>query len=210
MNRTPAIIFDFGNVLASFDYARAGERLGTHLGLSGEDFLQRAREAGLPALLRDYESGRFDSDTFARSACDLVGLEIPIEEFSAAWADIFTLNPAVAELAAELKRRGYTLVLGSNTNEIHASHFRREFAEALAPFDALVLSHEVGHIKPSPEFYLTCARAANTEAKDCVFIDDLPENVEGARAAGLLGIIFFNVPALRDALLELGVEIGRS
>jgi putative hydrolase of the HAD superfamily len=205
--RRPALIFDFGNVLAFFDYTRACEVLGQRLGLSGPEFLERTRAAGFVPLLQRYESGEITSEEFSRSFCALIDHEIPHDEFAAAWADIFWLNEPVARIARALKDAGYTLLLGSNTNDLHASHFRREFAEALEPFDHLVLSYEVGHIKPSADFFHACARTAGVAPGDCVFIDDLPENVEGARGAGLTGLVFRDAASLVADLRRLGVEV---
>jgi putative hydrolase of the HAD superfamily len=204
----PALIFDFGNVVAHFDYRKACETLGRPLGLSGEVFLERARGLGFSPLVQEYESGRITAKAFSRAVCTLVGLEITHDAFAAAWADIFWPNEPIARVVADLKRRGYTLVLGSNTNDLHAAQFRRQFAETLTHFDRLVLSYEIGHIKPHAAFYHACAEAAGAPPAECVFIDDLPENVDGARAAGLEGIVFRDVPGLLDALSKLGVEVG--
>lgn len=206
----PALIFDFGNVVAHFDYTRSCAVLGRRLGISGEELLARARDAGLIPLLKRYESGQLRAEEFGLELCVLIGRgPVPHEEFAAAWVDIFWLNEDVARLVEQLDARGYTLVLGSNTNDLHATHFRRLFAETLAHFDRLVLSYEVGHVKPSPEFYLACAEAAGRAPGDCVFIDDLAENVEGARAAGLDAVLYDH-RRHEDLLAELrarGVEI---
>lgn len=206
--KTPALIFDFGNVVAFFDYTRIGAILGRSIGLSGEQFLSKIRGQGFTPLLQRYESGKLAAEEFGRAVCSLAGLEMSHEEFSAAFSDIFWLNEPVAHLVADLKSRGYTLVLGSNTNDLHAAQFRRQFAKALAPFDRLILSHEVGHIKPSSAFYLACAEAAGTDPGECVFIDDLPENVQGARDAGLRGIHFRDMPSLLDGLRAEGVALN--
>ena len=137
-----------------------------------------------------------------------MGLEITHDEFARAWADIFRLNEPIAGIVADLKRRGYTLVLGSNTNDLHAVQFRRQFAATLAHFDRLILSYEIGHIKPSAAFYQACAEAAWAPASECLFIDDLPENVAGAQAAGMAGVVFRDVPSLLEALRGLGVEVA--
>lgn len=205
--KRPALIYDFGNVLAFFDYARIGAILGRDLGLSGEQFMEKVRAEGFTPLLQSYESGRMPAEEFGRAVCGLVGIQLSHEEFAAAFSDIFWLNEPVARLVAELKASGYPLVLGSNTNDLHAAQFRRQFADALAPFDALVLSHEVGHIKPSAPFYLACAEAAGAPPEECVFIDDLPENVAGAHAAGLRGLVFRDVPSLVADLRREGVSI---
>jgi putative hydrolase of the HAD superfamily len=203
--KRPALIFDFGNVVAHFDYRQAASRLGSRLGISGEELLDRLRPLGFSGLLKSYESGKITAEAFSKGVSDLIGLEITHDEFAAAWADIFTANESIARLIAGLKRAGYTLVLGSNTNDLHAAQFRRQFAETLSHFDRLVLSYEVGHIKPSAEFYQACAEAAEAEPGDCVFIDDLPENIEGARAAGLVGLVYLTTEGLIADLQALGV-----
>ena len=205
--RRPALIFDFGNVVAHFDYRKAAEKLGARVGLSGEALLDRLRPLGFSDLVRRYESGGMTAEAFSSAVSALVGLEVTHDEFAAAWSDIFTANESIAPLIAALKRAGYRLVLGSNTNDLHAAQFRRQFAETLGHFDRLVLSYEVGHFKPSAAFYLACAEAAGADPGDCLFIDDLPENVEGARAAGLVGVLFRETGALIRDLDSLGVEV---
>lgn len=203
----PALIFDFGNVVAHFDYRRACEHFGRRLGIAGDAFLERVRGLGFSELVQRYERGALSSAEFSQAVCALVALEIPHDEFAAFWSDIFWLNEPVARLLAALKRLGYTLVLGSNTNDLHAAQFRRQFAATLAHFDRLVLSYEVGHIKPSAEFYHACAEAAGRAPADCIFIDDLAENVAGARAAGLRGIQYRDVDSLLPELRAHGVEV---
>ena len=205
--RRPALIFDFGNVVAHFDYRKAASRLGSGLGISGEELLDRLRPLGFSDLLKLYESGKMSAEEFTAGVSDLIGLAIPHDEFVAAWADIFWANDSLTPLFGFFKEKGYTLVLGSNTNDLHADQFRRQFADSLAHFDRLVLSYEVGHVKPSTAFYLACAEAAGAEPGECVFIDDLLENVEGARAAGLVGLHYRTTDQLLVDLGALGVEI---
>lgn len=209
MKKTPALIFDFGNVVAHFDYARAADTLGAPLGISGVELLGRARAAGFDELVKVYERGEMSATDFSTRTMGLVGLDLTHEAFAAAWADIFRPNAPVVELLPGLKRAGYTLVLGSNTNDLHAAQFRAQFADALAPFDAMVLSYQIGHIKPSVGFYRACAEAAGVAPGDCVFIDDLAENVAGARAAGLRGITYRadDHPGLPRMLRAEGVEV---
>jgi glucose-1-phosphatase len=204
--RRPALIFDFGNVIAFFDYSRASTSLARRLGLTPAQFVERATRASLSRLVKQYESGAMASLEFSRAACSLVGIDIDHDEFAALWADIFRLNEPVAALVRTLQSRGYTLVVGSNTNELHARQFRRQFADTLACFDSQVLSFEVGHCKPSAEFYHACARAAGTEPGDCLFIDDTPANVDGARAAGLQGVVYRDAPTLVSDLRRAGVD----
>ncbi|MBY0397591.1 MAG: HAD family phosphatase [Thermoleophilia bacterium] len=207
--RPPAVIFDFGNVLAFFDYERAASRLGAQFGLSGPEFLDRLRRAGMFELARRYESGQIETPAFLDEACALSGLPITPVQFAEGWVDIFWANASVAPLVRALRRADHRLILGSNTNALHADHFRRQFADVLADFDHLVMSHEVGAMKPDARFFRACVDAANREPADCLFIDDLAENVEGARAAGLTGIHYRDTPTLIDDLLRSGVQLRR-
>jgi HAD superfamily hydrolase (TIGR01509 family) len=202
----PALIFDFGNVVAHFDYRRACERYGQRLGVSGDAFLTRLQECGFSALVQRYERGALSSAEFARTVCESAGLDITYDDFVAGWSDIFSINETVARLVRNLKQRGYTLVLGSNTNDLHATQFRRQFAATLNCFDRLVLSYEVGHIKPTAAFYHACAAAAGRPPADCVFIDDLAENVAGAVSAGLRAVQYRDTPTLLADLRALGID----
>lgn len=148
-------------------------------------------------------------EKFAEEVMVLAGLNLAYHEFVEAWQDIFWLNEPVARLIGSLHSEGYTLLLGSNTNLLHSTHFRRQFASTLDQFNHLVLSHEVGHIKPSAEFYEACVTASGQEAGSCIFVDDLRENVEGARRAGLIGVHYLDTPALITDLSRLGVELQR-
>jgi glucose-1-phosphatase len=208
--REPALIFDFGNVVAFFDYLKACERLGPKLGLTAEAFRRRIVERGFAPLLGRFESGKIGPEEFAAEVMVLSGLSLPYHEFVDAWQDIFWLNEPVARLIERLKSAGYTLLLGSNTNILHSAHYRRQFASTLDLFDQLVLSHEVGHMKPSSEFYHACVRAAGLPAASCIFVDDLAENVDGARKAGLIGVHYIDTPALITDLTDLGVKIAAS
>lgn len=205
----PAIIFDFGNVVAHFDYARACSRLGGPLGLTGPELLERARAAGLNPLIKRYEAGQIPAEQFSAEFGALIGLVIPHDAFVAAWADIFWANEPIGTLVHWLADRQHRLVLGSNTNAIHAAQFQRQFADTLGRFAHQVLSYEIGHNKPAPEFYAACVAAAGQPAGRCLFIDDLAENVEAARAAGLTAIQYD--PSAHDRLLAqlsaLGIDV---
>src|SRR5271166_6139254 len=205
--RIPVLMFDFGNVVGFFDYSTVFHRFGLKLGLSAEQFESMLYERGAGRLGLEFESGRLTALEFARRVTELAGLEMSFEEFEVHWPDIFTLNEPVARLAAELKQRGYTLLLGSNTNVLHARFYRRRFAAALAPFDHFVFSYEIGELKPAAAFFKTCFERVGVPSGSCIFIDDALANVEGARASGLQAVHYRDTPSLIAQLRRLGVEI---
>lgn len=204
--REPALIFDFGNVVGFFDYLRAFERFAVHRGISGPELRDLLVDRGFPRLLAEFESGKIDPEVFAARLTEYAGVRLPYNEFAHAWEDIFWPNESLARLVPLLKSRGYPLFLGSNTNRLHFAHYRRQFAETLDLLDGFILSYEVGHLKPAREFFDACVQAAGVPASSCVFIDDIPENVEGARDAGLVAIPYVDTPSLVADLERVGIE----
>ena len=109
--RTPALIFDFGNVVAFFDYGIACRAIAEPRGLVGPDLLAKARQAGLNDLVTRYERGAIPSASFAEECCRLFGLEVEPREFAAAWADIFRPNESIVPLIRTLHASGHRLVV---------------------------------------------------------------------------------------------------
>lgn len=199
------VVFDFGNVIAHFDYLIAAARIGKPVGLSGPELMEKAMGLGFHGLLMDLESGRIHEHDFFRELKSRLQLPQEIQVIEADWADIFTPNQSVHDTANQLKDAGYRLVLGSNTNAVHAKQFRRQFDSLLSRFDALVTSHEVGAMKPARLFYQRCHEAVSVSPQECVFIDDMQENVEGACQAGLNGLHYTGTEKLHEQLRSLGL-----
>jgi putative hydrolase of the HAD superfamily len=197
------IVFDFGNVIGHFSHRLASERLAAHAALPADELHRRL--FGGP-LEDDYESGRLTTEAFLRQVRRTCGLRCPDEVVRTAYADIFWPNPEVCALVPRLRPR-YRLFLLSNTNDLHAQHFRRQFADIFQHFDALVLSHEVGHRKPKPEVFEHCRQLAGCEPAECLFIDDLPANVAAARASGWHGIVYRDPADLRRRMEALDIVI---
>ena len=190
------IIFDFGNVIGFFDHRRITRRLAAETGVPEEFWQRHLLDA---ALEDDYESGRLSTADFLRRVRESTRLDIPEALLVEAYSDIFWPNLEVCDFVPKLKAC-YRLLLGSNTSELHARQFRRQFSETLRHFDALVLSYEIGARKPKAAFFEQCLRLAQGDAEECVFIDDLPRNVEGARACGIHGIVYQNFDDLKVQL----------
>jgi putative hydrolase of the HAD superfamily len=196
------IVFDFGNVIGYFDGRLTLQRLLDHTDLSAEVLLAAFSEAGLE---EEYEAGRLSTPVFLQRLREIGRLRCSEEVLADAWADIFTPNSDVCALLPLLKPR-YRLLLGSNTCDLHSRQFRRQFADHLRYFDRLVLSHEIGVRKPAAGFFQHCQQLAGCDPAQCLFIDDLPANVAGARALGWQGIVYTGIGDLRTRLADLGVQ----
>ena len=123
--------------------------------------------------------------------------------------DIFWPNDDVGRLVPRLRPR-YRVLLASNTNAAHFGRFTEQFAGVLSPanFDHLCASHLGGCRKPEAGFFAYCQRHADADPAECVFIDDLPANVEAARSHGWHGIDYRPGDDLAAKLRAAGVLIG--
>lgn len=85
------------------------------------------------------------------------------------------------EVARRVRRSGIRTAVVSNAAGLPDSRLADDF-------DAVVLSGVVAVAKPSREIYWLTARRLGLEPAECVFVDDVPRNVAGAVAAGMVGV----------------------
>jgi FMN phosphatase YigB (HAD superfamily) len=197
------IFFDFGNVVAFFDHQRAIARLSRHTDMPPVE-LALVLYGGTAE--EDYETGRLSTAEYVRLGKLNGRLTCTDEEFLAAFADIFWRNDEACEVIPKLKPR-YRLILASNTNEAHFARFTRQFADVLENFDHLCPSFHAGARKPHPQYFAYCQRFAEADPHDCLFVDDLPENVEAAVCHGWRGICYQQRGRLAEQLRAAGVEV---
>ena len=70
-------------------------------------------------------------------------------------------------------------------------------------FDTATFSCAEGFVKPQREIYEIAARKLGLRREQCVLIDDKPEFVEGARAAGMKGIVYESFAQVKQELAAL-------
>lgn len=88
----------------------------------------------------------------------------------------------------QAKEKGYGMYVLSNACNRFHQFFPRQFSEAL--FDGVVVSSDVKMIKPDPAIYRHICQVYGLKPEECLFIDDRPENVEGAIGLGMEAIVF--------------------
>lgn len=73
--------------------------------------------------------------------------------------------------------------------------------EILKPFDGILFSAPIHMAKPDEEIYEYFFRKFDLNPSECFFIDDLEKNIQGAKDAGMDGIIFTgDIQAVKDAI----------
>lgn len=199
---TRAIIFDFGNVICRFEVRLFVERISQLTSMPPstlQGFMQQPFDLG-----REYETGLITSDEFYQRVSNRYGLSITKERFIHAFTDIFTPIPSTLELIRKLKPF-YKLGLLSNTNEWHFEHAIKK-VEVYPLFDAVTVSFQVKAMKPAEILYRDILAQLDVGAEECVYIDDIEENVEMANRLGMSGIHYTSAEELLARLRSLGVD----
>jgi HAD superfamily hydrolase (TIGR01509 family) len=196
------VISDLGRVVLWFDNNIFLRKLAECCGRPFEEV--KAAVHGSLELIRQFDGGVLTPAQFYERVTRAAGADIPHDVFYEIYNDIFSLNPAVVGVLARVKAAGYTTLLLSNTDPERFGFIRRRFPEILF-FDDYVLSYELRLLKPDAAIYLAAARLAGSAPGECVFIDDMEENVKGALAAGLKGIHYLPETDLAAELRNLGL-----
>lgn len=196
-----AVIFDLGRVIVPFDFRRGYAKLAPLCGLSESEI---PRHLATTDLVQRYESGAIESRDFVQELSSHLKFETSYENFCEIWSSIFLPETLIPESMLEGISRRHRLVLLSNTNEIHFSMIRENYP-LLRHFDELVLSYEVGAMKPLPRIYERAIEAAQCAPGECFYTDDILPYVEGGRAAGMDAVQFESAEQIQRELEQRGV-----
>ena len=196
------IIFDIGNVLVHFRPLEVMAELGMD-----EDTVQAVADATLRSpLWCELDRGVIPEETviqmMKQTAPDShkddvqaffdkgTPLLVKSFDYSAGWLK-------------SLKEKGYQIFLLSNYPErFFEMHSKNNFT-FMQYINGKIVSGYVKKIKPDIEIYSLLLNQYSLTPQECVFIDDVKENIEGAEKAGIHGIHFTNFDEVQSKLKTL-------
>ena len=196
-----ALLFDLGNVLVFHDNERLFTRLAEAFGTTREAMATRL-DGGLWDRVN---RGQLPGDALRRELVARLGREVSPGDFFALWNCHFTLNPPMVARVEQLAGR-FKLVLLSNTHDQHLAFLRPQLP-VLERFEGLVLSCEVGSVKPEPAIYRRALQVAGVPGEEAAFFDDIPRYAQAATALGIAGRVFTTVEAFDATLAELEASL---
>lgn len=191
-----AVVFDFGGVMTGEPNREAVVLfLRESFQLSEEEF-EKVNHAKRQAV----KSGKTDEEFWLGVAKEKQ-VHLPNNwsvAFKGVMKDAIGINPEMYALVDQLKEKQIPVALLSNI-DVRLAKLLKEFG-LYEPFDPCLLSHEIGVEKPGPKAYQILVEKMALAPHVIVFIDDLPENVQAAKDAGLDAILFESVPQIREEL----------
>lgn len=195
-----AVLFDLGNVLIDWNPRHLYRRL-----IDDEVRMERFLAE---VCNHDWNIQMDGGKPFAQGVAELSRRHPEeaalIEAFWTRWPEM--LGGAIAgtvDLLAALRANGLRVHALTNWSAETFPHARHRFG-FLNWFEHIVVSGEIGLVKPDPAIFRHAIERCRLEPARTLFIDDSPVNVAGATAVGLQTHHFTGAAALRAILEQLG------
>lgn len=184
------VIFDYGGVLGlPLDPEREAAMMDlTHL--HGAEFFTAYRKDRI-----ELDRGTLDTDEYWRRLFAAGGVQVTPEllarierEDALGWSRV---NTRVVDWSYELRRAGYLTAILSNMPSEKLKFMKADGQFGwIKDFDVAMFSCEYLLVKPEPSLYRLCLQKLEAKPQECIFLDDVPENAEGARAVGINALVF--------------------
>jgi len=201
-HKLPVMVFDFGGVLLDWNpHYLYSKILGEDRRLT-EKFLQET----------DFFTWNIENDRgrpYADGAAELISRFPHYADLIWAYHERFletvggAIQPTV-DILHELKAAGHSIWGLSNWPADKFAQVRPLFPFFEA-FDGMVISGEVGLVKPDKPIFDYLLAQVGCRAEDCLFIDDNPPNIAAASTYGFQTIRFTSAASLRKELTALGI-----
>ncbi len=200
MQKIRALFWDVGGVLLTnaWDHEERDLAVERFL-LSKTEFEERHKE-----LVPPFEEGKLGLDDYLGRAIFFQRRSFSREEFKQFMFSLSKPKPQNLELARELSAK---YVMGTINNESRELNEYRIRNFGLTDYlDVFVSSCYVGLRKPDERIYRLAVDLTQHTAPECCFIDDRPENIEGAAKVGFATVLMKDAQQLQRDLQALGVE----
>ena len=196
INHIDTVIFDMGGVFLKTVDPKPREALAHRFGTTRKDLEARVFSSATSLLS---EKGEITDQEHWQSV--LLNFNQPIEDYLKIYDEYFSgdaIDRDLLDFAVSLKSK-YCVGLLSNA-WMNARQLLEERFHFIDKFNMSLFSYEVGVRKPDLNIYRIMVGKMGTKPGNALFIDDLLENVEGAKTAGLRSIHYKNT---RSVIAEI-------
>lgn len=190
-----AVFFDLGGVLVRTEYQAPRQHLAERLGMEYEDIVKIVFES--PSSIKA-SHGEISADE--HWAIVTRRLRRPETETQSIRDEFFggdIVDREIVDFLRSLRPHYFVGLISNAWPDLRDYIASQKFDDA---FDHMVISAEVGVMKPEARIYQIALEQAGVSANEAVFVDDFHENIEGCQAVGMHGIHFRDP---QEAMTEL-------
>ncbi|MCI0552148.1 MAG: HAD family phosphatase [Anaerolineae bacterium] len=180
-----AVLFDLGGVIVRTEYQAPRQHLAERLGMEYDDLVKivfdsdSGYQASIGAILPE---AHWDSV--------IKRLKRPASEMEAIRHEFFAgdiIDHTLIDFLRSLRGKYKTGLISNAWGDLREYIVREKFDDA---FDHMIISAEVGAVKPEAKIYQVALEQVGVKPKEMVFVDDFAVNIEGCEKVGIKGILF--------------------
>ena len=197
-----AVVFDMDGVLCRYRIEKRLAHLATLCGKSPDEIHAAIWGSGFEHLS---DSGQITADAYLAGFGERMGVSLSRDQWLNARRIAMEPDLEMLDLARVLSRRATVAMLTNNGALLEQTI--DEVFPAIRPLFGRhsYFASSFGTAKPDPTIFRTLCQRLGTRPAETLFLDDDPENAEGARAAGLVGHHFAGIGPFRDELARFGL-----
>ena len=180
-----AVFFDFGGVIMRTEFQSPRQKLAERFNMDYDEMdravfgSDSARRASLGEITED-----------AHWSAVMKRFKQPASEMQAFRNNFFggdVIDHNLVEYIRSLRGKFQTGLISNAWSGLREFITKEKLIDL---FDTVVISAEVGAIKPSAKIYEVALDQAKVSAGEAVFVDDMPVNIEACEKVGMKGILF--------------------
>ena len=154
----------------------------------------------LTELERQSDAGLVSRSEFYNSVVAITG--VSMDDAINKYYSVENYNQSSVDLIKQVKATGrYKIGLLSNIGRGWLDDFL-PIMNSMNLFDAVILSSDIGIIKPDPKIFELMAEKLGVNTDECIMIDDTPVNIASAINTGMQGVIF-------DSIDQAKIDLGK-
>lgn len=193
-----AIFFDLGGVIIRTEFQAPRQHLAERLGMEYEDLVKLVFDS--PSSIRASHGEITDIEHWTEVT---KRLKRPISEMQTIRNEFFAgdiVDRTLLDFLRSLRPQYFVGLISNAWPDLRDYIARQGFADV---FDHMIISGEVGVMKPEARIYQIALEQAGVDSGEAVFVDDLYENIEGCEKVGIKGIHFKTPEATLKQLKSL-------
>ena len=166
-------------------------------------------DENLKNIFKEFDLGRLSEDDILKYFLKYEGINSSKEKLQEEIDSYLKIDRKLIDVIKEIKSRGFKTVLLSNAN---AAFFKRKvfvvYPEFKNLFDEIIISSEIGMVKPDKEIFLYALNKINSKPEETLFIDDSKKNIDSASMLGINGLLYTDSNSFSNCIKNFGIDLN--
>lgn len=193
------IIFDVGGVYMQGSFIDFVNKSRKILGVNEEFYTKKQ-----VTFDKKFNQGKISAENCFKKYFNSPISNIQMKKIVKIWTTTWRPNKSMKDLIIKLKDN-YQLAILSNSDPLNSPNYYKKGWYQY--FDPIILSHELGILKPNLKIYKTLLKKIKSKPSECLFIDDQIDCLKPAQKLGINTILYKSLAQLKSDLKKFNILI---